>query len=617
MNSSAVSTRTLGASSRVSPIQRALRARGRIKIVNSNSRRFEGHYGLPPFASARDDAIGVRLRREGKLRDKSIANHEAAVAAAIATGIAVAIVAAEPAHGAALASHLMPPTVYAPQFQVAADLVADPVANPAIAADVTLDTTLISTSAFLLLATVLGAAGKKDYDRRAKRDPAMWSDAPQSVTHRRSNIVAKRSPRTITSSAKIDVPGAKSLKSSRYNITPLRKGDVDNKRDDAPTGTRKLPFDKTRKATGKSNIVAFRKTKPPVNKKAATGTVFVTKKLNKPPAAYGKSTGKSTYGKSTSGKSFYDDSILAAAAAFVVGAVALTNVAGTAPTPPARDQPMKIGAYDVPAPLRGGIRELSSMRVPPEIGRGAASVGANVAAGFETVTAVTAETFDALPPEQSAATLGAAGVVALLALTSVVAAKRDAEYFEPKVFVFGDSIIADRAAAAKRAEEAQAWIDAWYRTDAGAKTFRRVKHRSLAYEDPTMGIDALTITTGSGKKPVPRRPFAFRSDRDALLHDAYHKSMIEVVDGVKLDKKILNVVRDFEANLTVIDILQARRILKLVTDGPVRDHKRASGKVVQSTVGNIELDTALYALDSFKWTSQAKTWFFKELEQYF
>jgi len=132
-----------------------------------------------------------------------------------------------------------------------------------------------------------------------------------------------------------------------------------------------------------------------------------------------------------------------------------------------------------------------------------------------------------------------------------------------------------------------------------------------------MGIDALTITTGSGKKPVPRRPFAFRSDRDALLHDAYHKSMIEVVDGVKLDKKILNVVRDFEANLTVIDIRQARRILKLVVDGPVRDHKRASGKVVQSTVGNIELDTALYALDSFKWTSQAKTWFFKELEQYF
>ena len=600
MDSSAVSTRTLGASSRVSPIQRALRARGRIKIVNSNSRRFEGHYGLPPFASARDDAIGVRLRREGKLRDKSIANHEAAVAAAIATGIAVAIVAAEPAHGAALASHLMPPTVYAPQFQVAADLVADGV-NPAIAADVTLDTTLISTSAFLLLATVLGAAGKKDYDRRAKRDPTLWSDA-ESVTHRRSNIVAKKT-QTITSSAKIDVPGAKSLKSSRYNITPLRKGDVDNRRDDKKASrTRKLPLDKTQKATGKSNIVSnIRKTKP-VNKKAATGTVFVTKKLKKPPA----------YGKST-GKSFYDDSILAAAAAFVVGAVALTNVAGTAPSPPVRDQPMKIGAYDVPAPLRGGIRELGSMRVPPEIGRGAAAVGANVASGFETA----AETFDALPPEQSAATLGAAGVVALLALTSVVAAKRDAEYFEPKVFVFGDSIIADRSAATKRAEEAQAWIDAWYRTDAGAKTFRRVKHHSLAYEDPTMGIDALTITTGSGKKPVPRRPFAFRSDRDALLHDAYHKSMIEVVDGVKLDKKILNVVRDFEANLTVIDIRQARRILKLVVDGPVRDHKRASGKVVQSTVGNIELDTALYALDSFKWTSQAKTWFFKELEQYF
>ena len=255
MDSSAVSTRTLGASSRVSPIQRALRARGRIKIVNSNSRRFEGHYGLPPFASARDDAIGVRLRREGKLRDKSIANHEAAVAAAIATGIAVAIVAAEPAHGAALASHLMPPTVYAPQFQVAADLVADGV-NPAIAADVTLDTTLISTSAFLLLATVLGAAGKKDYDRRAKRDPTMWSEQNESVTHRRSNIVAKRGS-TITSSTKIDVPGAKS---SSPTTSPAAKGDGQQATTKA-SRTRKLSRQDA-KATGKSNIVAIRKSKP-------------------------------------------------------------------------------------------------------------------------------------------------------------------------------------------------------------------------------------------------------------------------------------------------------------------------------------------------------------------
>ena len=57
-----------------------------------------------------------------------------------------------------------------------------------------------------------------------------------------------------------------------------------------------------------------------------------------------------------------------------------------------------------------------------------------------------ADTFEAIPPEQSLATLGGVGILTLLALTSVAAAKRDKEYFEPKMFVFGDSLIADRAA---------------------------------------------------------------------------------------------------------------------------------------------------------------------------
>ena len=158
MNSLGVPTLgNLGASGRIAPTQRVFK---RI-VVNSNSRRFDG--AIPAVVSnSRDDAIGVRLKREGKLRnDKSMdANNEAAIAAAIATGIAVAIVAVEPAH-AALASHLMPPTVYAPQFADLAVNVPAAVTTTQAGIDGTLDTTLISTSVFLLLATVLGSAGKK------------------------------------------------------------------------------------------------------------------------------------------------------------------------------------------------------------------------------------------------------------------------------------------------------------------------------------------------------------------------------------------------------------------------------------------------------------------------
>ena len=198
----------------------------------------------------------------------------------------------------------------------------------------------------------------------------------------------------------------------------------------------------------------------------------------------------------------------------------------------------------------------------------------------------------------------------------MAAAKRDKEYFEPKMFVFGDSLIADRAAIVARADEAQRWMNEWYATDAGQKTFNKSRHASLSYQDPTMAMETFTITTGTGKKAVAKRPVAFRSERDALLHDKYHNSL-EIIDNLKLDKKILGTVRDFEANLTVIDIKQARRIFKLVTDGPVRDVRRRSGKVVQSAVSNVELDTALYVLDEFKWSAEAKKWFFKELEQYF
>jgi len=611
MNSLGVPTLgNLGASGRIAPTQRVFK---RI-VVNSNSRRFDG--AIPAVVSnSRDDAIGVRLKREGKLRDKSMdANNEAAIAAAIATGIAVAIVAVEPAHGAALASHLMPPTVYAPQF---ADLaVSTPAAVTTQAGvDGTLDTTLISTSVFLLLATVLGSAGKKYADKRARR--AVWKglasphdsgdSTSESVEHRRSNIVTKAGKKTGVNTksidaTKIDAPGAQSLKSSRYNITPLKKGSVDSDR-------KAQKIQKAQKiSSGASNIINYKQkptgaktAKRTVTSSSTKGTVFLTKSN---PGDYGY--------KNSVTKKPYEDSVLAAAAAFLVGAVALTNVTAT-PVKSLKTPSMdKIGNVPIPAQLQGGIKELRTMEIPPEVIDGVSKIGSGLTSGVETA----ADTFEAIPPEQSLATLGGVGILTLLALTSVAAAKRDKEYFEPKMFVFGDSLIADRAAIVARADEAQRWMNEWYATDAGQKTFNKSRHASLSYQDPTMAMETFTITTGTGKKAVAKRPVAFRSERDALLHDKYHNSL-EIIDNLKLDKKILGTVRDFEANLTVIDIKQARRILKLVTDGPVRDVRRRSGKVVRSAVSNVELDTALYVLDEFKWSAEAKKWFFKELEQYF
>ena len=615
MNSLAVPTLgNLAASGRIAPTQRVFKSR---IVANSNSRRFDG--AIPAVVSnySRDDAIGVRLKREGKLRDKSMdANNKAAIAAAIATGIAVAIVAVEPAH-AALASHLMPPTVYAPQFADLAVNVPAAVTTTQAGIDGTLDTTLISTSVFLLLATVLGSAGKKYSEKRARR--AVWRglasphdstpESAESVEHRRSNIVTKAGKKTGVNTksldaTKIDAPGAKSLKSSRYNITPLKKGSVDSDR-------KAQKIQKAQKiSTGASNIINYKQkptgaktAKRTITSSSTKGTVFLTKSK---PGDYGyKNSGSVT-------KKPYEDSVLAAAAAFLVGAVAITNVTAT-PVKSLKTPSMdKIGNVPIPAQLQGGIKELRTMEIPPEVIDGVSKIGVGLTSGVETA----ADTFEAIPPEQSLATLGGVGILTLLALTSVAAAKRDKEYFEPKMFVFGDSLIADRAAIVARAEEAQRWMNEWYATDAGQKTFNKSKHASLSYQDPTMAMETFTITTGTGKKAVAKRPVAFRSERDSLLHDKYHNSL-EIIDNLKLDKKILGTVRDFEANLTVIDIKQARRIFKLVTDGPVRDVKRRSGKVVRSAVSNVELDTALYVLDEFKWSSEAKKWFFKELEQYF
>ena len=45
-----------------------------------------------------------------------------------------------------------------------------------------------------------------------------------------------------------------------------------------------------------------------------------------------------------------------------------------------------------------------------------------------------------------------------------------------------------------------------------------------------------------------------------------------------------------------------------IIDGPTKQMVRADGRTVSSSVTNVEIDTAGYALRTFRWTDSAKEW---------
>lgn len=89
------------------------------------------------------------------------------------------------------------------------------------------------------------------------------------------------------------------------------------------------------------------------------------------------------------------------------------------------------------------------------------------------------------------------------------------------------------------------------------------------------------------------------------------KSYYKVVNGVKLDRKVIDDATEFQANNGTIDKDEAQRIFLDIVDGP----KRAVGGAneTMTTVTNVELDTAQYIYDNFQWDEDAKEWFYKEL----
>ena len=93
--------------------------------------------------------------------------------------------------------------------------------------------------------------------------------------------------------------------------------------------------------------------------------------------------------------------------------------------------------------------------------------------------------------------------------------------------------------------------------------------------------------------------------------EASGSSYYKVVDGVKLDRKVVDDATEFQANNGTIDKAEAQRIFLDIVDGP----KRAVGGANESmtTVTNVELDTAQYIYDNFQWDEDAKEWFYNEL----
>lgn len=122
----------------------------------------------------------------------------------------------------------------------------------------------------------------------------------------------------------------------------------------------------------------------------------------------------------------------------------------------------------------------------------------------------------------------------------------------------------------------------------------------------TQRISAVTpFRAAFGASPRARRGAV------AVRAEASGSSYYKVVNGVKLDRKVVDDATEFQANNGTIDKDEAQRIFLDIVDGP----KRAVGGAneTMTTVTNVELDTAQYIYENFQWDEDAKEWFYKEL----
>ena len=149
-----------------------------------------------------------------------------------------------------------------------------------------------------------------------------------------------------------------------------------------------------------------------------------------------------------------------------------------------------------------------------------------------------------------------------------------------------------RSAVAARVKQAQTWINAWQKTLKASATRKKATLKKT--KNTTTATDKQTKT--KTKKKGSRR--------------AYY----ETIAGVKYDKAVLEECRGFAARDGAVDLAAAKSTWALIADGAVKKQTRADGRVVKSSVTNVELATALYALETFAWADDAQAWFQERVE---
>jgi hypothetical protein len=133
---------------------------------------------------------------------------------------------------------------------------------------------------------------------------------------------------------------------------------------------------------------------------------------------------------------------------------------------------------------------------------------------------------------------------------------------------------------ARRAAEAQRWIDEWKAARAS-----------------------------EAEKTLPAKQKAAASGLSAAKKTSYY----ETIGGVRYDRAVLDACRACVDEDGFISKTDAEKIVALVTDGPRKKRTRPDGVVVVSSVTDVELATAAYAAEHFRWTSPAKKWFAAEV----
>ena len=104
-----------------------------------------------------------------------------------------------------------------------------------------------------------------------------------------------------------------------------------------------------------------------------------------------------------------------------------------------------------------------------------------------------------------------------------------------------------------------------------------------------------------------------RAPRRAAVVTRAEGSYYKVVDGVKLDRKVIEDCEAFQANDGTIDMEEAARIFQDIVDGPTRRVNEVNDS--KTRVTQCELDTAQYCFDKFSWDDDAKKWFFEKLTE--